>query len=125
MHIARLQIPGDGGIHPPNNLILAKKKVITKILQEISRKTWVFWDHPPNAEHGFFAMHIARARYVNVHIDKPTFLILLLQILNDTLTTKTIAPASVFLIVWDFVPVISMLHFFKTKSRCAHDIQVL
>ena len=39
---------GDGGIQPPNNFDFSKKnKGYQKILQEIYRKTWIFWHHPP------------------------------------------------------------------------------
>ena len=31
-----------GGTHPPNNFDFSKKKDIKKILEEMSRKTWVF-----------------------------------------------------------------------------------
>ena len=65
-------------LHPPNNFDFSKKKVIKKISEEMSRKTWVFLlpigslriippppisknspkyaDHPPNAGHGFAAL---------------------------------------------------------------------
>lgn len=46
------------------------------------------------------------------------------MVLNNTLSKRDLAPISIALILWDFVPVIIMLHFFKTKNPPSDSDQV-